>query len=30
MIDSPTYHDIITNGLGSDDHGVNERRPPFL
>ncbi len=30
MVDNPSYHDILTNGLGGGEQGVNERRPPFL
>jgi len=30
VVDSPAYHDTLTDGLGGGDQGVNERRPPFL
>ncbi len=30
VVDSPAYHDILADGLGGGDQGVNERCPPFL
>ncbi len=30
VVDSPAYHDRLTDGLGGGDHGGNERRPSFL
>mgnify|MGYP001447770184 CR=1 FL=1 len=30
VVDSPAYHDILADGLGGGDQGVNERRPLFL
>ncbi len=30
VVDSPAYHDILADGLGGGDQGVNERCPSFL